>query len=106
LTAEDDVDVWNWDDTHYLGNMNMLPLAWRTLMRAVYKTIGDGSPARYYILTGMYATQDQLLAAYGHVHGVINNYVETIFRDVQNIHKTGKKIMEMTEIPYHGYTEK
>jgi hypothetical protein len=32
--------------------------------------------------------------------------VETIFSDVQNIYKTGKKMMEMTEIPYHDYPEK
>jgi hypothetical protein len=84
----------------------MFPLAWRTLLRAVYKTIGDGSPARDYMLTGLYANQDQLRAAYGNVPGVINNYVETIFSDVQNIQKTVKKMMEMTVIHYHDYPEK
>jgi hypothetical protein len=106
LTAKDDVGVWNWDDNHYLGNIKMCPLAWRTLLCAVYKTIGDGSPARDYILTGLYANQDQLRAAYGNVPGIINNYVETIFSNVQKIQKTGKKMMEMTVIPYHDYTEK
>jgi hypothetical protein len=46
LTAEDDSGVWNWDENNYLGNIKMFPLAWRTLLRAVYKTIRDGSPAR------------------------------------------------------------
>jgi hypothetical protein len=46
LTGENDVGVWNWDENHYLGNINMFPLAWRTLLRAVYKTIGEGSPER------------------------------------------------------------
>jgi hypothetical protein len=32
--------------------------------------------------------------------------VETIFSDVQKIQKTGKKMMEMTDIPYHDYPEK
>jgi hypothetical protein len=103
LTADDDVGVWNWDAHHYLGNIKMFPLAWRTLLRAIYKKIGDGSPARYYILNGLYANQDQLRAAYGNVPGVIDNYVETIFSDVKKIQKTGKKMMEMTEIPYHDY---
>jgi hypothetical protein len=32
--------------------------------------------------------------------------VETNFSDVQKIHKTGKKMMDMTVIPYHNYPEK
>jgi hypothetical protein len=106
LTAEDDVGVWNLEENHYLGNIEIFLLAWRTLLRAVYKTIGDRSPARDYILTGMYANQDQLLAAYGNVHGVIDNYMETIFSDVQKIQKTVKKMMKMTVIPNHEYPEK
>jgi hypothetical protein len=106
LTAEDLLGVWNWDENHNLGDIKMFPLAWRILLCAVYKTIGDGSPARDYILTGLYASQDQLRAAYGNVPGVIDNYVETIFCDVQKIHKTGKKRMKMTVIPYHDYPEK
>jgi hypothetical protein len=106
LTAEDDVGVCNWDENHNLGNTKIFPLAWRTLLCAVYKTIRDGSPARDYILTGMYANQDELRAAYGNIPGVIDNYVETIFCDVQKIHKTDKKIMKMTVIPYHDYPEK
>jgi hypothetical protein len=82
LTAEDDVVVWNWDDNHYLGNIKMFPLAWRTLLRAVYKRIGNGSPARDYILTGLYANKDQLRAAYGKVPAIIYDYVETIFSDI------------------------
>jgi hypothetical protein len=82
LTAEDDAGVWNWDENHYLGNIKMFPLAWRTLLRAVYKTIGNGSPARNYILIGLYANQDQLRAAYGKVPAYIDDYVETIFSDV------------------------
>jgi hypothetical protein len=84
----------------------MFPLDWRTFLRAVYKTIGNGSPARDYILTGLYANQDQLRAAYGKVLAVIDDYVETIFSDVQKIQKSGNKIMEMTAIPHHGYQEK
>jgi hypothetical protein len=84
----------------------MFPLAWRTFLRAVYKTIGNGSPARDYILTGMYANQDQLLSAYGKVPAVINDYVENIFSDVQNIQETGKKMMELNAIPHHDYPEK
>jgi hypothetical protein len=106
LTAEDGACVWNWDENHYLGNIKMFPLAWRTLLRAVYKTIGDGLPARDYILMGLYANQDQLRASYGSVPGVIDNYVETIFNNVQKIQKTGKRMMEMTVIPYHDYPEK
>jgi hypothetical protein len=106
FTAEYDVGVWNWDENHYLGNIKMFPLSWRTLLRAVYKTIGNRSPARDYIFTGMYANQDQLRAAYGKVTAVINDYVETIFSDVQKIHKSGKKMMELTAIPHHNYPEK
>jgi hypothetical protein len=106
LTAEDDVGVWNWDENHYLGNIKMFPLAWSTFLRAVYKTIGNGSPTRDCILTGMYANQDQLRAAYGKVPAVIDGYVENIFSDVQKIQKSGKKMMEMTDIPHHNYPEK
>jgi hypothetical protein len=106
LTAEDNIGVWNWDENRYLGNIKIFPLAWRTLMHAVYKTIGDGSPARDYILTGMYASQDQLRAAYVNVPGVIDNYADKIFSDVQKIQKSGKKMMEMNEIPYDNYPEK
>jgi hypothetical protein len=105
LTQEDDVGVWNWDENHYLRNIKMLPLAW-TLLRDVYNTIGNGSPARDYILTGLYSNQDQLCAAYGTVPYVIDNYVETIFSDMQKIHKSGKKMMEMTAVPHHDYPEK
>jgi hypothetical protein len=106
LTGEDGVGVWNLDEKHYLGNIKMFPLAWRTLLRAVYKKIRDRSPARDYILTGMYANQDHLRAAYENVHGIIDDYLETIFSDVQKIQKNGKKMMEMTEIPYQDYPEK
>jgi hypothetical protein len=54
----------------------------------------------------MYANQDQLRAAYGKVPAVIDNYVETIFSDVQKIEKSGKKMMEMTAISHHDYPEK
>jgi hypothetical protein len=64
LTQEDDMGVWNWDENHYLGNIKMFPLAWRKFLHAVYTTIGNGSPARDYILTGVYANPDQLRAAY------------------------------------------
>jgi hypothetical protein len=57
-------------------------------------------------LTGLHANQDHLQAAYENVPGVFNEYVETIFSDVQNIQKTVKKMMEKTEIPYHNYLEK
>jgi hypothetical protein len=106
LTEEDDVGVCNWDENHYLGNILMFPLAWRTFLLAVYKTIRNGSPARDYILTGMYANQDQLRGAYGKVPAVIYNYMETIFSDVQKIQKSGKKMMEMTDISHHDYPEK
>jgi hypothetical protein len=106
LTGEDDVGFWNWDKNHYLGNIKMFPLTWRTLLLAVYKTIGEISPVRDYILTGLYANQDHLRTAYGNGPGVINSYVDTIFSYVQNIHKTGKKMMEMNDIPYHGYPGK
>jgi hypothetical protein len=58
LTAEYDVGIWNWDDTHDLGNIKMFPLAWRTLLHAVYKTTGYGSPSSDYMLTGLHANQD------------------------------------------------
>jgi hypothetical protein len=75
-------------------------------MCGVY-TIGDGSPAaRYYILTGLYDNQDDLRDDYENVPGVINDYVDTIFSDVQKIQKTGKKMMGMTDIPYHDYPER
>jgi hypothetical protein len=106
LTQDDDVGVWNWDENHYLGNIKMFPLAWRTLLRNVYNTIGNRLPARDYILTGLYSNQDQLRAAYGTVPSVIDNYVETIFSDVQKIQKSGKKMMEMTAVPHHDYPEK
>jgi hypothetical protein len=99
LTQEDGVGVWNWDENHYLGNIKMFPLAWRTLLRTVYNTIGNGSPARDYILAGIYANQDQLRAAYWKVTAVIDDYVETIFSDVQKIQKSGKKMMERTDVP-------
>jgi hypothetical protein len=85
FTSEDDVGVWNWDDNTNLGNIKMFPLVWTTLLCAVSNTIGNGWPTRDYILTGMYANQDQLRAAYGKVPAVIDNYVETIFSDVQKI---------------------
>jgi hypothetical protein len=58
------------------------------------------------MLTGMYANQDHIRAAYGKVPGFINIYVETIFSDIQKIQKTGKKMMEMTDIPYNDYPGK
>jgi N-acetylneuraminic acid mutarotase len=70
------------------------------------KTIRNGSSARDYILTGRYATQDQFHAAYVNIPGVIENYVENIFSDVQKIQKSGKKMMEMNVIPYHDYPKK
>jgi hypothetical protein len=106
LTGDDGIGVWNWDENHYLGNIKMFPLAWRTLLLAVYKKIGDGSPERVYIMTGLNANQDHLRAAYEKAPGVIDEYMETILSDVQKIHKNGKKMMEMTEIPYHNYPEK
>jgi hypothetical protein len=57
-------------------------------------------------LTGLYANQDQLREAYGKVPAVTDDYVETNFSDVQNIQKSGKKMMEMTAIPHHDYPEK
>jgi hypothetical protein len=66
------------------------------LLRTVYNTIRNGSPARDYILTSLYANQDQLCAAYVKVPAAIDYYVETIFSDVQKI---GKKMMEMTAAP-------
>jgi hypothetical protein len=71
-------------------------------MRVVYRTIGDGSPARDYILTGLYANQDQLRAAYGNVPGVIDSYVETVVSGVKDP-ENWLKMMEMTVIPYHDY---
>jgi hypothetical protein len=62
--------------------------------------------ARDYMLTGLYANQDVLREAYENFHGIINDYVETIFSDVQKIQKTGKNMMDMTEIPYHDYPER
>jgi hypothetical protein len=106
LTGEDDIGVWNWDDNHYCGNIKMFPLDWSTLLRAVFKKIINGSPGRYYSLTGLYANQDNLHAAYDNVPSVIDDYVETIFSDVQKVQRTGKKMIEMTEIPYHNYPEK
>jgi hypothetical protein len=106
FTQEDDVGVWNWDENHYLGNIKMFPLSWRTLMRTVYNTIGNGLPARDYILTGLYANQDQLRAAYGKFPAVIDDYVETICSDVQKTDKSDKKMMEMTAVPHHNYPEK
>jgi hypothetical protein len=106
LTAEYDVGIWNWDDNHDLGNIKMFPLAWRTFLHAVYKTTGDGSPSSDYMLTGLHANQDQLCAAYGKAPAIINDYVETIFSDVPKIQKTGKKMMELTAVPHHGYPEK
>jgi hypothetical protein len=44
--------------------------------------------------------------AYENVPGIINDYVETIFSDVQNIQKTGKKMMDRTEISYHDYSDR
>jgi hypothetical protein len=85
LTGEDDVVFFNWGKNHYLGNIKMVPLVWRTLLRAVYNRIGDRSPARDYMFTGMYVNQDDLRAAYENVHGVVNDYVETIFSDLQKI---------------------
>jgi hypothetical protein len=75
-------------------------------MRTFYSTIGNGLPARDYILTGIYANQDQLCPAYGKVPDVVDNYVETIFSDVQKFQKSGKKMMEMTAVPRHDYPEK
>jgi hypothetical protein len=106
LTEEDEVGVWNWDENHYLGNIIMFPLARRTLLPAFYETIGNGSPARDNMLTGMYANQDQLHASYVKVSASIDDYVETIFSDVQKIQKSGKKMMEMNAIPHHDYPEK
>jgi CheY-like chemotaxis protein len=75
-------------------------------MCAVCKTIRNGSPARDYILISIYANQDQLHAACGKFLAGINDYVETIFSDVQKIQKTGKKMMELTAIPHHDYPER
>jgi hypothetical protein len=106
LTEEDEVGVWNWDENHYLGNIKMFSLSWSKLLRAVYKKIGDGSPARGYTLTGLYDNQKELRDPYENVSGIINDYVETIFSGVQKILKAGKKMMDMTEIPYHDYSDR
>jgi hypothetical protein len=76
------------------------------MMCAFYKTIAIGSPARDSILTGMYANQDQLHASYVKVPAAIEDYVETIFSDVQKIQKSGKKMMDMNAISHHDYPEK
>jgi hypothetical protein len=91
LTGENDVGVWSWDDNHYLGNIKILPLAWRMLLRSVYKTMGEGSLARDYIFTGMYDNHKELREAYKNVPNVIGEYVETIFSDVSRIQKAGKR---------------
>jgi hypothetical protein len=65
LTDENDLGVWNWDENHYLGHIKMFPLAWRKFPRSVYKSMGDGSPAREYILTNLYENQKELREAYG-----------------------------------------
>jgi hypothetical protein len=37
LPADDDVGAWNWDENHYWGDIKMFTLAWRTLLRTVYR---------------------------------------------------------------------
>jgi hypothetical protein len=58
------------------------------------------------MLTDMYDNQKELRDAYKNVPGIISEYVETIFGDVQKIQKTGKKMMDMTEIAYHDYPKR
>jgi hypothetical protein len=64
LTGDNDVGVWNWDENHDLRNIKMFPLAWRKLLGSVDKTMGEGSPARDYILTSLYDNQKELREAY------------------------------------------
>jgi hypothetical protein len=45
------------------------------------------------MLTGLHVNQDQLRAANRNVPGIIDNYLDTIFSDVQKIQETGKKMM-------------
>jgi hypothetical protein len=49
----------------------MFPLAWRTLLRSVHKTMGEGSPARDYMFTDLYDNQSKLRDAYKNVPDII-----------------------------------
>jgi hypothetical protein len=60
LMEENDLGVSNWDENNYLGHIKMYPLAWRTLLRSVYKSMGNGSLARDYMFTNLYANQEEL----------------------------------------------
>jgi hypothetical protein len=62
--------------------------------------MGQGSPARDCILTGLYDNRKEVCEAYSNVPDVIDQYVVTISSDVSKIQKTGKKMMEMTDMPY------
>jgi hypothetical protein len=107
LTGENNVGVWNWDDNHYLGDIKMFPLAWRNLQRSVYKTMGEGSPAREYIFTGLYDNQKELREAYSNAPNITNQYAETIYSGVNKIQKkTIKNYGNGGHPPHHDYPEK
>jgi hypothetical protein len=106
LTGEDNLVVWNWYESHYLGYIKMLPLAWRTLLCMVYKKICNGYPARDYVLTNLYTNQEELRGAYSSVPKIMDNYVENICSDVFWVQKQGEKTMEMMEILHRGYPNK
>jgi hypothetical protein len=79
FTKPDGLGMWNWDENHFLGNIKMYTLGWRTSIRAVYKNICNGSPARDYMLTHLYVNLSELADAYNGAPGIIDMCVEEIF---------------------------
>jgi hypothetical protein len=74
-----------------MGHIKMFPLAWRKLLRSVYKSMSKGSPARDYILTNLHEYQKELREAYGNAPKIIDQYVEKFFSDDNRIKKMVKK---------------
>jgi hypothetical protein len=76
-----------------MGYIKMSPVAWGTLLRVVHTQIFNGYQARDYVLTNLYANQEELCGEYGSVPKIINRYVENMFSDVFWRQKQDKKTM-------------
>jgi hypothetical protein len=82
LAGEYNLSLWNWDKNRYLGYIKMFPLAWRIFIRLLYFKICNGSPVRDYMLTNLYANQEELRGARGSMSKIIDKYVENVFSAV------------------------
>jgi hypothetical protein len=84
----------------------MFHLAWRTLVREVYKKIRNGYPARDYVLTSMCLTRNHLCNTYGEVLVIVENYVKDMLSNEFWMQVIGKKTKNLTDPPHRDYLER